>query len=193
MEAGTTDSTGGGGVRVPIADDVGGLMGDDTRITLELEDGGVTFNESQDVEAVSVSGDTPPPSVVNVSGTTIVLETNGETDAGDEFRIQRSGGEALRFDAAPDANDTALRVTTTPGAENVTQVTGEVVTITECSSVPQAIAGEDDSVNNPELAYAVDLWREGDEVPGTCGETIDDAQISSLKDAWRTGETVNDA
>jgi hypothetical protein len=193
MEAGTTNSTGGGGVRVSITDDVGGLMGNDTRITLELEDGGVTFDESQDIEAVSVSGDTPPPSVVDVSGTTIVLETNGETDAGDKFRIQRSGGEALRFDAAPDANDTALRVTTTPGAENVTQVTGEVVAITECSSVPQAIAGEDDRVGNSELAYAVDLWREGDEVPGTCGETIDNAQISSLKDAWRTGETVNDS
>ena len=55
--------------------------------------------------------------------------------------------------------------------------------ITECSSVPQAIAGEDDRVGNSELAYAVDLWREGDEVPGTCGETIDNAQISSLKDA----------
>ena len=193
MEAGTTNSAGGGGVRVSVTDDVGGLMGNDTRITLELEDGGVTFNESQNVEAVSVSGDTPPPSVVNVSETTIVLRTNGETDAGDEFRIQRSGGEALRFDAAPDANDTALRVTTTPGAEDVTQVTGEVVTIAECSSVPQAIAGEDDSVDNPELAYAVDLWLEGDEVPGTCGKTIDDAQISDLKDAWRTGETVNDS
>ena len=193
MEAGTTNSAGGGGVRVSVTDDIGGLMGNDTRITLELEDGGVTFDESQDIEAVSVSGDTPPPSVVNVSGTAIVLETNGETDAGDEFRIQRSGGEALRFDAAPDANDTALRVTTTPGAENVTQVTGEVVAITECSSVLQAIAGEDDRVGNSELAYAVDLWREGDEVPGTCGETIDNAQISSLKDAWRTGETVNDS
>ena len=193
MEADTTSSTGGGGVRVSVTDDVGGLMGNDTRITLELEGGGVTFDESQDVEAVSVSGDTPPPSVVNVSGTTIVLRTNGETDAGDEFRIQRSGGKALRFDAAPDANDTALRVTTTPGAENVTQVTEEIVTITECLSVPQAIAGEDDRVGNSELAYAVDLWREGDEVPGTCGETIDNAQISSLKDAWRTGETVNDS
>ena len=193
MEAGTTDSTGGGGVRVSVTDDVGGLMGNDTQMTLELEGGGVTFDESQDVEAVSVSGDTPSPSVANVSETTIVLETNGETDAGDEFRIQRSDGKALRFDTAPDANDTALRVTTTPGAENVTQVTGEVVAITECSSVPQAIAGEDDRVGNSELAYAVDLWREGDEVPGTCGETIDNAQISSLKDAWRTGETVNDS
>ena len=192
VSAGATNTTGDGAVRISISDDVGRLMGENTRMTVELEDSGVTFNESQELEVASVSGDSPPPSLVSANGTTVVLEVDGETSAGDEFRIQRAGGEALRFDVTEGANDTALRVTTTPGAEDVTQVTDTVVAVgpSECLSVRQAIAGDDDRISNPELAQAIDYWREGTEVPDTCGETISNPQIAEIKDLWRTGGTV---
>jgi gas vesicle protein len=192
VSAGATNTTGDGAVRISISDDVGRLMGENTRMTVELEDSGVTFNESQELEVASVSGDSPPPSLVSANGTTVVLEVDGETSAGDEFRIQRAGGEALRFDVTEGANDTALRVTTTPGAEDVTQVTDTVVAVgpAECLSVRQAIAGDDDRISNPELAQAIDYWREGTEVPDTCGETISNPQIAEIKDLWRTGGTV---
>ena len=192
VSAGATNTTGDGAVRISISDDVGRLMGENTRMTVELEDSGVTFNESQELEVASVSGDSPPPSLVSANGTTVVLEVDGKTSAGDEFRIQRAGGEALRFDVTEGANDTALRVTTTPGAEDVTQVTDTVVAVgpAECLSVRQAIAGDDDRISNPELAQAIDYWREGTEVPDTCGETISNPQIAEIKDLWRTGGTV---
>ena len=192
VSAGATNTTGDGAVRVSVADDIDRLMGENTRITVELEDTGVTFNESQELEVVSVSGDSPPPSVVSANATTVVLEVDGETSAGDEFRLQRAGGGGLRFDATAGANDTALRVTTTPGAKDVTQATDTVVAVgpTECLSVRQAIAGDDDRISNPELAQAVDYWRGGTEVPDTCGETISNTQIAEIKDFWRTGGTV---
>ena len=175
VEADVTNTTGNGAVRLSVADDVGRLMGNGTRMTVELEDTGVTFNESQDVEAVSVSGDTPPPSVVDVSGTAIVLETNGETEAGDEFRLQRAGGEALGFDVAPNANDTALRVTTTPGAEDVTQAT-ETVVLVECTSettIEDAIDADDDNdIDFSEMLDAAGYYNDDEVVPGTCKRMV---------------------
>jgi hypothetical protein len=192
VSAGATNTTGDGAVRVSVADDIDRLMGENTRMTVELEDTGVTFNESQELEVAPVSGDSPPPSVVSANATTVVLEVDGETSAGDEFRLQRAGGGGLRFDATAGANDTAFRVTTTPGAEDVTQVTDTVVAVgpAECLSVKQAIAGDDDRISNPELAQAIDYWREGTGVPDTCGETISNPQIAEIKDLWRTGGTV---
>lgn len=194
VEQSAEDTAGDGAVRISIADDIGGLMADSSRITIELTDTGVTFNESRTLEVASV-GDSPPPTVVSANATTLVLEVDGATAEGDEFRIQRSGGHPIRFDAAADASDTSLLVTTTPGAEDVTQTTGTVVSVPqqERLTVPRAIAGDDDRIDNPEIAEAIDLWRAGEEVPGTCDETISNPQISELKDTWRTAGTVNES
>lgn len=59
-----------------------------------------------------------------------------------------------------------------------------------CLSVPEAISGDDDKIDNQEISEAKDYWREVEEVPGTCGETISNEQISYLKDVWRTEGTV---
>jgi hypothetical protein len=61
-----------------------------------------------------------------------------------------------------------------------------------CLSIPQAISDENGEIGNKEISRAKDLWREIEEVPGTCGKTISNEQISYLKDVWRTGGTVTD-
>jgi len=194
VNAGATNTTGDGAVRVSVADDIDRLMGESTRMTVELEDTGVTFNESQELEAASVSGDGPPPSVVSANGTTVVLEVDGETSAGDEFRLQRAGGGALRFDAAAGANDTALRVTTTPGAEDVTQVTDTVVAVgpAGCQSVVEAIDENGDRyISNTELLTAIGYWEDDAAVEGTCGETISNQQLLRFISAWENDEQVS--
>jgi hypothetical protein len=175
VSAGATNTTGDGAVRVSVADDIDRLMGESTRMTVELEDTGVTFNESQELEAASVSGDGPPPSVVSANGTTVVLEVDGETSAGDEFRLQRAGGGALRFDAAAGANDTALRVTTTPGAEDVTQATGTVIAV-GCApetTIKDAVdANNDNDINLSEMLDAASYYNDDEIVPGTCKRMV---------------------
>jgi hypothetical protein len=191
VESNATDVTGDGNVSVSLSDDVGTLLGDGSRIAVELEDTGVTFNDSQSFAAETVSGNTSA-TVVSANATTVELEVDGPSEAGDELRIRGENGSAIRFDVAADANDTAFLVTTTPGAEDVTQRTDTVVAVgsTECQTVLRAIAGEDRKISNPELATAIDHWREGTEVPGTCGETVSNPQIAKIKDTWRTGGTV---
>lgn len=195
VETNVTNTTGDDAVTVSLEDDVGGLLGDGTRITVALQDSGVTFNESQTFDAIAVSGDTPGPTVVSANATAVVLEVDGPTQAGDEFRLQRAGGGNITFDVAPDASDAAIEVTTTPGAEDVTQVTGTVVGVDQqtCHSVLEAVAGEDDRIDNPELAGAVDRWRLGEDVPGTCGKTISNPQMAHIKDLWRSGGTVDNS
>jgi hypothetical protein len=191
VESNATDVTGDGNVSVSLSDDVGTLLGDGSRIAVELEDTGVTFNDSQSFAAETVSGNTSA-TVVSANATTVELEVDGPSEAGDELRIRGENGSAIRFDVAAAANDTAFLVTTSPGAESVTQRTDTVVAVgsTECQTVLRAIAGEDRKISNPELATAVDHWREGTEVPGTCGQTISNPQIAEIKDTWRTGGTV---
>ncbi len=129
VEAGRTNVTGDGAATVSIADDVGALLGNGSHVTVELEDTGVTFNESQTVAAETVDGDATPPTVVSANATTVVLDVRETTDAGDEFRLQGAGGDGLRFDVAPGAGETAFRVTTSPGADAVTQVTDAAVVV----------------------------------------------------------------
>lgn len=194
VQANTSNTTGDGAVSVSVTDDVGNLIGDGTRMTLELEDTGVTFNDSQTFEAVTISGDTPAPTVVSANGTTVVLEANGPTEAGDEFRIQRADGEAIRFDVGANASDAALYVSTSPGGEDVTQAMETVISVgPACHGINQAIAGDDGTISNMEIAAAVDHWQDGTEVDGTCGRTISNRKIAELKDIWRTGETVSNS
>jgi hypothetical protein len=186
VEENTTNTTGNGTARLTIADDVGGLMGDGSRLTVELDDTGVTFNESQEFETVAVEGDSPPPTVLEVDETSIVLEVEDETTAGDEFRIQRAGGEGIRFDAAPGANDTAFTVATTPGDEDVTQVTDTVVSVgclpeTEVKNVIDADNNND--INLSELLEAASYYNDDEVVPGTCkGIPLNDDQQTDLLD-----------
>jgi hypothetical protein len=191
VPANATNVTGDGAVTVSVADDVGGLVGDGSRIAVELEDTGVRFNDSQAFTVESVEGNASA-TVVGANATTVVLEVDGPTEPGDRLRLQAGDGGAIRFDVAADANETAFRVRTTPGAENVTQRTETVIAVgpPECQTVKRAVAGEDEKINNTELAEAVDHWREGTAVPGTCDETISNPQIAEIKDLWRTGGTV---
>jgi len=188
----TTNTTGDGNVTVSLADDVGGLMGDGTRVTVALEDTGVTFNESQTFDAVAISGDTPGPSVVSANATAVVLEVDGPTQAGDEFRLQRSGGEPILFDVAAGANDTAVHVTTSPGAEAVTQETGTVVEVDSrnCLSIPEAIANDQGYINNSEVLTAIEYWEDDNaEVPGTCGKTMGNSAVLEVISIWESEDS----
>ena len=127
-------TAGDGDVRVDLTDDIGGMMAAGTTVTVELEDTGVTFDESQSLEVVTTSGDTAAPTVEAVDGRTVVLEVQETTEAGDSFQLRRSGDRAIRFDTGPDATDASLLVTTTPGDEDVTQSTDKVVSVDERST-----------------------------------------------------------
>lgn len=196
VDVNTTNTTGDGAVTVSLSDDVGNLMGDGTRITVELEDTGVTFNDTQTFEAVTVDGDTPAPTVVSAGDSSIVLELEETSSAGDEFRLQRAGGEAIRFDVGSNASDAALHVTTTPGTDDVTQVAEEVVSVesgqSQCLSIPAAIDRNNDGhIGDFELLNATDHWRNDTEVPDTCGKTIGDFDLLDITDHWRNDTEVS--
>ena len=129
VAADRTATAGDGNVRVDLTDDIGGMMAAGTTVTVELEDTGVTFDESQSLEVVTTSGDTAAPTVEAVDGRTVVLEVQETTEAGDSFQLRRSGDRAIRFDTAPGADDASLLVTTTPGGEDVAQSTDKVVSV----------------------------------------------------------------
>jgi gas vesicle protein len=191
VESNATDVTGDRNVSVSLSDDVGTLLGDGSRIAVELEDTGVTFNDSQSFAAETVSGNTSA-TVVSANATTVELEVDGPSEAGDELRIRGENGSAIRFDVAADANDTAFLVTTTPGAEDVTQRTETVVTVDSCESIPSAIdANDDGQIGDTEVLDANEYWRDDTEVPGTCGETIDDFEILDLIEMWRNDSEVS--
>lgn len=58
-----------------------------------------------------------------------------------------------------------------------------------CQPVPTAIAGDDGTIGDTELLQAIEYWRNDSEVPGTCGETVDDATLLELIRLWRTGDS----
>jgi len=196
VEAGSTNATGDGAVTVSIADDVGGLTGEGTQITVESNDPGVGFDESQELEAVAVSGDTASPTVVSVNATTVVLEAQADSQQGDEFRLQRAGGGGIRFDVGTGAGDASMLVSTTPGAEDVTQSTGTAVTVTgqDCRSIPRAVAGADGVIDNADVLTAIDYWEDDEKVPGTCGARMTEGDVQEVVDIWeredsRVGES----
>jgi hypothetical protein len=186
-----TDVAGDGAVAVSMEDDVGNMLGDGSRLTVELEDTGVTFNDSQTFEAATVSGNTSA-SVERADGTTVEVLVDGPSEPGDELRIQGENGSAIRFDVAADAGDAAFVVTTTPGAEEVTQRTETVVTVDGCESIPSAVDENDDGrIGDFEVLDAIEYWRDDAEVPGTCGETIDDFEVLDLIETWRNDSGVS--
>lgn len=193
VEAGTTATTGDAPLTVTLADDLEGasLVADGSQVTIGLDGEGVTFNESQDLEAVvdgSMAGE-----VVAVRADAVVVDVDGDSDAGDELEVRRADGDGIRFDVAENAGDTDITVTTTPGDEDVTQVVGSVTLWSqECASVAAAISDDEGYIGNPEISQALDYWRNVEEVPGTCGETISNPQISRLLDIWRNAERVED-
>jgi len=134
VAADRTAASGDGDVRVDLTDDIGGMMAAGTTITVELEDTGVSFDESQSPKVMRTSGDTEAPTAKPIDGRTVVLEVQETTEAGDSFQLRRSGDRALRFDTEPDATDASLLVTTTPGDEDVTRTTGTVVSVGERST-----------------------------------------------------------
>jgi hypothetical protein len=186
VEAGSTNATGDGAVTVSIAVDVGGLTGEGTQITVESNDPGVGFDESQELEAVAVSGDTASPTVVSVNATTVVLEAQADSQQGDEFRLQRAGGGGIRFDVGTGAGDASMLVSTTPGAEDVTQSTGTAVTVTgqDCRSIPRAVAGADGVIDNADALTAIDYWEDDEKVPGTCGARMTEGDVQEVVDIW---------
>lgn len=60
-----------------------------------------------------------------------------------------------------------------------------------CDSVTGAIDDNDDGrIGDFEVLDAIELWRNGDTVPGTCGERIGDFQILDIIELWRDGSSV---
>jgi hypothetical protein len=191
VESNATDVAGDGAVTVSLEDDIGNMLGDGSRITVELEDTGVTFNDSQTFEAAAVSGNTSA-SVESADATTVELQVDGPSESGDTLRIQGENGSAIRFDVAADAEDAAFSVTTTPGSEDVTQRTETVVTVDGCESIPSAVDENDDGrIGDFEVLDAIEYWRDDAEVPGTCGETIDDFEVLDLIETWRNDSGVS--
>lgn len=189
IETNTTATVGDTPLKISVADEHGGMIGAGTNVTVEVNGTGVTFNESQTFEAVSVAGDSAPPTVVDTAPTSITLEVESETAAGDEFRIQREGGNGILFDVAEGAGNASFEVTTTPGDEDVTRVTDGGVVTQQCVSILEAIDENDDGlIDDFELLDAAGMWRQGDPVPGTCGEVISDFDLLDIAEEWRTDQ-----
>jgi hypothetical protein len=189
IETNETATAGDVPLKINVADEHGSMIGAGTQVTVEVNGTGVTFNESQTFEAVSVAGDTAPPTVVNATATSITLEVGSETAAGDEFRVQREGGNGILFDVAEGAGNASFDVTTTPGGEDVTQVTDGGVVTTKCVSILEAVDENDDgNISDFELLDAAGLWRQNEPVPGTCGELISDFDLLDIAEKWRNDQ-----
>lgn len=60
-----------------------------------------------------------------------------------------------------------------------------------CRSVPVAVdANNDGRVGDFEILDAIELWRSGDAVPETCGETIGDFQVLDIIEIWRSNDAI---
>lgn len=92
-------------------------------------------------------------------------------------RVPENATELFTVEAVTKASDSVVAKTT--------------ATVSPCQSTTAAIDSDGDGkIGDFEVLDAIEYWRTGAEVPGTCGQTIGDFEVLDIIGLWRDGESV---
>lgn len=128
-----------------------------------------------------------PTASANGSATLELVEPAFPVDAG-VLEAQLDDGQTV---------DLAVNQTNASGAPLGTDVADVQVrldpTFRTCNALAVGVdADGDGTIRDVELLSAIEHWRSGQPVAGTCGKVIAGSQVAVLTDAWRTDTTVGE-
>jgi PKD repeat protein len=165
------------------------------------DDGGRTATTEKQIEVVA---DEPPTASFQRDRTSPmarqVVEFDASGSADPDGSIQSYEWD-FTGDGSVDATGVvAEHVYDSPGTYSVTLTvtdsqdstgTETVSLAVDPATIPVAIDENNDGfIDEDELSRATQYWKNGTEVPGTGGETVDDATLLDLTQMWRNGTEV---
>ncbi|WP_459193719.1 PKD domain-containing protein [Halosimplex sp. J119] len=154
----------------------------------------VPLSLTNDGEAQAFTLDVDAPESFSVTsqssdgGTWNAEETRWEWETvGTGETVQPSVTLAVPEDASGNYTVAATAIAADTAVANGTGT----VPVNECQSLSEAIDENDDGrIGDSEILTANEYWRTGEQVPGTCGKTVDDSAVLELTEMWRNETQV---